>query len=218
VKFTRGAFITDPDAPCGLDRYRRHTVTLYDSTGATEVNATYDITVSLNGTDNGNPYTWVLIIGAGESSAYEDIYVSEQLSSDCESRDQFVRRSVSGISAISPSNVVECAAVAPPEGTILNEFYYGQGLLTQGAHCGTNYIINTSFFSSATIISGLLNQTIYTTNTGSAAFNGNNLWYPVALLADTNTLSGQYWVIQIDSNGVVGNIVFIDSSCDENTQ
>jgi hypothetical protein len=63
-----------------------------------------------------------------------------------------------------------------------------------------------------------MNQIIYTTNTGSAAFNGNGLWYPVALETGTNTLSGQYWVILIDSNGAVQDIVFVDSTCGSNTQ
>jgi hypothetical protein len=217
VRLVKTRPMFQPD--CSLTKIQRVTVTLYDSTGATEVDATYDITVTLGGTgDDGEPTTWDLVIASGESSAYDDIVVAEQTSGECDERDDTaVTRLVGGISSISDPSIVECEAVAPPEGTILNEFYYGQGLLTQGAHCGTNYTINASFFSSATIISGLLNQTIYTTNTASAAFNGNNLWYPVALESDTNTLNGQYWVILIDSNGTVQNIVFIDSSCDENT-
>lgn len=214
VKLTAGAFTVSEG--CAYDRYRSYTVTLYDADGANVVTATTDVTVSLEVLVNSEPTTFVLIIGVGETSASEDIYLREY--GDCEGRDSLTTRQVEGISSITPSTVGECVATTPSPGTTLNEFYYGQGLLAQGAHCGSNYIINTSFFSSATVISGLLNNTVYTTNTGSAAFDGNNLWYPVSLVADTNTLSGQYWVVQINSNGVVGNIVFIDSSCDENTQ
>jgi hypothetical protein len=213
---SRAAF--DPE--CTTTRVQRVTVTLYDSTGATEVDATYDITVTLGGIGyDGEPTTYDLVIPPGESFATDDIIVGEQTSGECTLRDSTaVSRLVGGIESISNPSIVECEAVTPPEGTIFNEFYYGQGLLTQGAHCGTDYTINASFFSSATIISGLLNQTIYTTNTGSAAFNGNNLWYPVRVdTTPTTTLNGGYWVIQINSNGAVGNLVFIDSSCDENT-
>jgi hypothetical protein len=195
-------------------------VTLYDSTGATEVDATYDITVTLGGIGyDGEPATYDLVILPGESSAYDDIIVGEQTSGECTDRDSTaVTRLVGGIESISEPSIVECTATPPPEGTVFNQFYYGQGLQTSLAHCGTNYLINTSFYSSATIISGLMNQIIYTTNTGSAAFNGNGLWYPVALQSGTNTLSGQYWAILIDSNGSVQDIVFIDSTCGSNTQ
>jgi hypothetical protein len=124
-------------------------------------------------------------------------------------------RFVSGIEAISPNNIDVCdPAPTPTGGVTLNTFYYGQGLSTTIAHCGSNYTINASFFSSATTISGLMNQIIYTTSAGTTAFNGLGLYYPVALETGTNTLNGSYWVIEINSNGYVEDIAFI-GDCDE---
>jgi hypothetical protein len=197
--------ITGPD--CAFDRVQRHEVTLYDPTGANIQVATYDITVTLSGTDAGEPTTWDLIIETGQSSAYEDIVTRE--TPDCGNRDGMIIRYVSGISSISPNNIDECDPVPPPTGTTLNTFYRGQGLSTSIAHCGTNYIINSPLFSTATIISGLMNQTVYTTIDGTTAFNGLGLWYPVALDNATNTLNGQYNVIKINSNGGVEDIAFV---------
>jgi hypothetical protein len=193
---------------CAFDRVQRHEVTLYDPTGANIQVATYDITVTLSGTEAGEPTTWDLIIETGQSSAYEDIVTRE--TPDCGNRDGMIIRFVSGISSISPNNIDVCDPVPTPTGGVtLNTFYYGQGLSTSIAHCGSNYTINASFFSSATTISGLFNQTIYTTSAGTTEFNGLGLWWPVALETGTNTLNGSYWVIKINSNGAVEDIAFI---------
>jgi hypothetical protein len=214
VRLVKSRPAVDPN--CSTTRIQRVTVTLYDSTGANEVDATYDITITLGGTgDDGEPTTWDLIIPPGESFAYDDIIVGEQTSGECTLRDSTgVTRLVGGIESISNSSIVECEAIPPPEGTVFNTFYYGQGLSTSIAHCGTDYTINASFFATGSTISGLFGQIIYTTNTGSSAFNGLGLWWPVALETGTDTEFGNYYVIEIDSNGTVGDIAFI-GDCDE---
>ncbi len=205
VRLVKDDAITGTD--CAFDRVQRHEVTLYDATGANIQVATYDITVTLIGTEAGQPTTWDLIIQSGQSSAYEDIVTRE--TPDCGNRDGMIIRFVSGIEAISPNNIDVCDPVPTPTGSTLNTFYYGQGLSTNTAHCGMNYVINSSFFSTATTISGLFNQIIYTTSAGTTAFNGLNLWYPVALVNTTNTLNGNYNLVKINSNGYVEDIVFI---------
>jgi hypothetical protein len=198
--------ITSPD--CSYDRIQRHEVTLYDPTGANIQVATYDITVTLTGTEAGDPATWTLVIPTGESSAYEDILTRE--TPVCGDRDGMIVRFISGISLISPNNIDVCDPVPTPTGGVtLNTFYYGQGLTTNIAHCGSNYTINASFFSTATTITGLFNQTVYTTVDGTTAFNGLGLWWPVALVNTGNTEFGNYNVIKINSNGSVEDIVFI---------
>jgi hypothetical protein len=184
-------------------------VTLYDSTGANVQNASYDVTITLSGTDDGEAVTWTLVIPSGESSVYEDIITAEQTSGECTIRDgTAITRFVSGISSISPSNIGECTGtLPPPEGTVLNPFYYGQGLPTSNAHCGTNYTINASFYATGSTISGL--STIYTNNLGSTAFDGGGLWYPVSVNSGTNTLNGEYYVIKINSNGSVEDIAYV---------
>ena len=107
-----------------------------------------------------------------------------------------------------------CSGPTPtPTGTTLNTFYRATGLSTSNDHCGTNYLINSSFFSTATTISGLMNQIIYTTDAGTTAFNGLGLWYPVALVNTGNTLNGGYYVILINSDGYVEDIGFTASGC-----
>ena len=101
-----------------------------------------------------------------------------------------------------------------PPGTVLNAFYYGQGVSTSTGNCGTNYSINASFFATGSTITPLLNQTIYTTSGGTTAFNGSGLWYPVKLSSGSNTLNGDYDVIKINSNGFVEDVVYINSSCE----
>jgi len=211
VRLTAG-LRTDGES-CPFDSYRRYTVTLYDSTGDTEVTATSDVTVTLSGTDGGDPTTYTLIIGVGQSSAYEDIYLREQITGECGDRDGMVLRSVGPITSITPSNVGTCPEILPPEGTVLNAFYRGQGLSTSNDHCGTNYLINSAFYATGSTISGLFNQTVYTTDAGTTQFNGLNLWYPVALDNTTNTLNGGYYVILINSSGYVQDIASVASGC-----
>ena len=215
VKLTVGTATFDDICP--FNRIQRHTVTLYDATGATEVNAPYDITVTLTGTEGGSPSTFDIIIPTGQSSAYEDIYTREQLSGSCGDRDGLISRIYRGVSP-SPSNIGVCAPPPQPTGTTLTTFYYGQGLTNSNSHCGTDYTINADFYSSSTTISGLLNSTMYTTSNGTTAFNGLNLWWPVRIdSTPTTTLNGNYWSILIDSNGYVGDVVYINGSCQVNT-
>ena len=217
VRLTKDDAITGTEN-CNLDRVQRHEVTLYDASGANIQTAPYDITVTLTGTSGGTSTTWTFIIPSGSTSVYEDIIITEY-TGVCGERDGRIAIFISGISEVSPTNIGVCASVpAPTAGATLNPFYYGQGLSTPGAHCGTNYLINSPFYSTATTLSGLMNQYMYTTNEGITEFNGLSQWYPVALTSVTNTLSGQYWVILINSNGYVEDIKFIDSQCDENTQ
>jgi hypothetical protein len=200
---------------CAFDRVQRHEVTLYDSTGANIQTATYDITVTLSGTEAGDPTTWDLIIETGQSSAYEDIVTRE--TPDCGNRDGMIIRFVSGISSISPNNIDVCDPVPTPTGGVtLNEFYYGQGLSTSSAHCGTDYSISDSFWHPASIISELTNGPIYTTVDGDTAFNGLGLYYPVSLDSGTSTEGGLYNAVKINSNGFVEDMVFVNGSCSEN--
>jgi hypothetical protein len=190
-------------------------VTLYDSTGANIQVATYDITVTLSGTEAGDPTTWDLIIETGQSSAYEDITTREY--AVCGEKDGMIVRYISGISAVSPNNIGVCTpAPTPPEGVTLNRFYYGQGLETASAHYGTNYTISASFFSAASTISELFNGSIYTTVDGTTVFNGLGLYYPVSLTSGGSTEFGLYNAIKINSNGFVEDLVFVSGGGGEN--
>jgi hypothetical protein len=201
---------------CSLNFVQRVTVYLYDSNGANPQNATYDITVTLDGTDDGEPTTYDIVILPNESFGYIDVITDEQTSGDCENRDDTrVLRTVGTIVSISNPSINVCTTtLPPPEGTVLNGFYYGQGVSTSTGNCGTNYTINASFFATGSTITGLFNQTIYTNDLGSTAFNGSGLWWPVALETGTSTEFGNYNVIKINSNGSVEDIVFINSSCE----
>jgi hypothetical protein len=197
---------------CSSDRVQRHEVTLYDATGANIQNAPYDITVTLTGTTGGEPSTWTLTILSGTNSAYEDI-VTREYTEVCGGRNGMVIRFVSGISSISPNNIGVCSPAPTPTGTTLNRFYYGQGLSTAGAHCGTNYSISASFWHTGSTISELTNGPIYTTVDGTTVFNGLGLYYPVSLTSGGNTLNGGYSVVEINSNGFVEDLAGIASGC-----
>jgi len=200
---------------CSSDRVQRHEVTLYDPTGANIQNAPYDITVTLSGTTAGQPSTWTLVILSGTNSAYEDIVTREFPT--CGNKNGMIIRYVSGITAVSPTNIGQCSpAPTPTGGVTLNRFYYGQGLSTAGAHCGIDYSISASFFSAASTISELFNGAIYTTADGTTAFNGLGNYYPVSLTSGTSTLNGLYNAIKINSNGFVEDLVFVNGGCSEN--
>ena len=210
VRLVKRRPVVDPN--CSFTRTQSVTVTLYDSTGANVQNASYDVTVTLDvDGPEGEPTTWDLVIPPGQSSVTDEIVTSEQTSGNCTSRDgTAVTRVVGGITSISNPSIVECTGtLPPPPGVTLNAFYYGQGLPTSIGHCGTNYTINASFFATGSTISGLSNQTIYTNNIGSTAFDGGGLWYPVSVTTGTNTENGQYNAIKINSNGFVEDIVYV---------
>jgi hypothetical protein len=201
---------------CNLDRVQRHEVTLYDAAGANIQTATYDITVTLTGTEAGQPATWTFVIPSGSTSVYEDI-ITREFTGVCGERDGQVSRFITGISQVSPTNIGVCTpAPTPPEGVTLNRFYYGQGLSTASAHYGTNYTISASFFSAASTISELFNGSIYTTVDGTTVFNGLGLYYPVSLTSGGSTEFGLYNAIKINSNGFVEDLVFVSGGGGEN--
>jgi hypothetical protein len=221
VKLTLGTVINGETCP--NDRYRSYTVTLYDSTGANVVTAPADVTVTLSGFDDGNPTTWDLIIGFGESSVSEDIFVREVLG-PCEDRN-LVIRTVSGISAISPSYVGECSGSTPPPGTTAYNFYrageveyssYGS------TYCGSiGYSINSPTYSDTPYADLSPNTSVlYTDSDLSVPLAGNGSNYRIALssTSDGNTNSTTFKWASVDANGLIVNLGTYDCIGGEDTQ
>jgi hypothetical protein len=174
------------------------------------VTAPADVTVTLSGFNDGNPTTWDLIIGFGESSASEDIYVREVLG-PCEDKN-IVIRTVSGISAISPSYVGECSGSTPPPGTPSFVFYRADEVLLSSyatSYCSqAGYLISGPVYSDVSFSNLLPNTSvIYTDSDLSQPLAGNGINYRIAIsdVSTTNTSGGQFTWVSLDANGLIIN-------------
>jgi len=221
VKLTLGTVING--TPCPEDRYRSYTVTLYDSTGSNVVTASADVIVTLSGLDDGNPTTWDLIIGFGESSASEDIYLREILG-PCEDKN-LVIRSVSGISTISPSYVGECVITTPPPGTTSYVFYRADEVLLSSygtTYCSqAGYLISGPVYSDVTFSNLIPNTSIiYTDSNLTQPLAGNGVNYRIAIsdVSTTNTNGGLFTWVSLDANGLIINKGTYTCGGEENVQ
>jgi hypothetical protein len=223
VKLTASSLINGES--CAFDRYRTYTVTLFNSTGDTVAIASSDVIVTLTGTDDGDPMTWDLIIGVGESSADEDIYTTEQLSGDCGDKDGIVRRSVTGISSISPSYVGECETNTPPPGTTAYSFFMAgevQFSSYGSTYCGSiGYSINSPIYSDTTYANLTPNSSVIYTDsdlTEPLVGNGSNYRIAISDVSTGNTNNTVFKWVSVDANGLIVNLGTYDCIGGENTQ
>jgi hypothetical protein len=97
---------------------------------------------------------------------------------------------------------------APP----IYGFFRSLGLSNSNSHCGSNYLINATIYTTVNPNSGLAFQygaTLYIDTEGTA-FNGLDLWYAISTDNTANTLTGPYQAAQISSMGYVSAVATIN--------
>jgi len=208
VKLVKSTATSGPD--CASDSVQRHTVTLYDSTGGTEVMATSDVTVIYNGTESGVSTTYTFIIPAGQSSTYEDIYVREYTGT-CGVKGGVIFRNVTTVSSITPSYVGTCTIVTPTPGVTLYNFYRAGEVASDSyaeTYCSVaGYTIVSPVYSTKGFSDLSIGDIVYT-DVDFTPLAGLGFFYRIAIAntSDTNTKDTLFTWISTNANGEILNI------------
>jgi hypothetical protein len=182
---------------------------LYNATGTNIVNAPSDIEIVLEVYTDGIFSPVTITIPSGQPSGSDDIYVL--VWDDCGERNESFASTIDGIWS-TPANITECVTPTPTP-TPLNRFYIASPVADiDETYCVTpGYVLTGALWSSATTISGLMNQQVYLDQYGDDVFIGvEGYKYAVSLTAGINTFtdgSANYELIQIYENGTVWNVL-----------